>query len=317
VANGSVALLPAATVTVDVAEFDRATDAALADAGPETAGDAAARYAGPLLPDDLYEPWTEEPRDRLRLRHLELLRAAGRYEELVAADPLDEEAHLALVRDHLRQRRRQKALRSLDQMADLFRRELDVEPSPAAATLRRAAESMPVESAVLDPESAAAAAPPGRRRVPLPAQRNRLIGRGADLDEVAALLRPHRIVTITGPGGAGKSTLALALARRFQSNAASAGPEVILAELAPVRDEVGVTRAVAEAAGVQGEGAVETATLAVNLGPRPVLLVLDNCEHLLDASAHLVDAILDAGPRARILVTSREALRNTACLKPC
>ena len=70
-----------------------------------------------------------------------------------------------------------------------------------------------------------------------------------------------------------------------------------------------MTRAVAEAAGVQGEGAVRTAALAATLGPRPVLLVLDNCEHLLDASAALVDAILDAGAEARVLVTSREPLR--------
>ena len=310
VAGGAMSLLPEATVSVDVAEFERAADAALADGGPEAAGDAAARYAGTLLPDDLYESWTDEPRDRLRLRHLELLRVAGRYEELVAADPLDEEAHLELVRDHLRHRRRQTALRSLDRMAELFRRELSVEPSPAAAALRKAAESLPVESAVPDLRSAAASAPAGRGSAPLPAPRSRMIGRGADLEEVAALLRPHRIVTITGPGGAGKSTLALALARRFQSDGGKAtDTEVILAELAPVRDDAGVTRAVAEAAGVQGAGAVETATLAVNLGPRPVLLVLDNCEHLLDASAALVDAILDAGPRARVLVTSREALR--------
>ncbi len=309
VVDGGVSLLPSETVTVDVTEFDRATDAALDDAGPQAAADAAARYTGTLLPDDLYEPWTEEPRDRLQLRHLELLRAAGRYEQLVAADPLDEDAHLALVRDHLRQRRRQKALRSLDQMTELFRRELDVEPSPAAATLRRAAESMPAEADDPGAESVPAVAAPGRRGVPLPAPRTRLIGRADDLDAVAALLRPHRVVTISGPGGAGKSTLALALARRFQSDGESTGSEVILAELAPVRDAAGVTRAVAEAAGVQGEGAVETATLAVNLGPRPVLLVLDNCEHLLDASAALVDAILDAGQQARILVTSREALR--------
>ena len=82
------------------------------------------------------------------MRHLELLRAAGRYEELVAADPLDEDAQLALVRDHLRQGRRQSALRALDGMADLFRRELGVEPGPAAVALRRKAESLPVEEAV-------------------------------------------------------------------------------------------------------------------------------------------------------------------------
>jgi predicted ATPase len=84
---------------------------------------------------------------------------------------------------------------------------------------------------------------------------------------------------------------------------------VFLTELAPVRAGADVTRAVAEAGGVQGEGAVDTARLAANLGPRDVLLVLDNCEHLLDASATLVDAVLDAGPSARVLVTSREPLR--------
>ena len=117
-------------------------------------------------------------------------------------------------------------------------------------------------------------------------------------------------MTITGPGGAGKSSLALALGRRLQSDPGpGADPEVVLAELAPVRDAAGVTRAVAEAAGVQGEGALHPVSLAATLGSREVLLVLDNCEHLLDASAALVDAVLDAGPRARILVTSREPLR--------
>ena len=144
----------------------------------------------------------------------------------------------------------------------------------------------------------------------LPAARTRLIGRDPDLDALAGLLRRHRVVTITGPGGAGKSTLALAHARRVQAEGGPDGDvDVVLAELAPVRQGEAVTRAVAEAAGVQGEGAVHTAALAATLGPRPVLLVLDNCEHLLDASAALVDAILDAGAEARVLVTSREPLR--------
>jgi predicted ATPase/DNA-binding SARP family transcriptional activator len=312
--GGVVSLFPVADVTVDAAEFDRAAELARADGGPESAGDAAARYTGTLLPDDLYEPWTEEPRDRLRLRHLELLRAAGRYEELVAADPLDEEAQLALVRDHLREGRRQAALRSLDRMADLFRRELGVEPSPVALELRATAESqpvsLPVKPAFPEQRSKPPSRAPARGRSPLPPARNRLVGRDADLERVTALLGDHRVVTVTGPGGAGKSTLALAIARRLQSEEGkNADSEVVLAELAPVRDEEGVTRAVAEAAGVQGEGAVETASLATNLGPRAVLLVLDNCEHLLDASAALVDAILDAGDAARVLVTSREPLQ--------
>ncbi len=294
-ADGTVSLFPDAAVTVDVDAFDRAADAARADGGPEAAGAAAGRYTGTLLPEDLYEPWTEEPRERLRLRQLELLGTAGRYDELVAADPLDEEAQLALVRDHVRKGRRQSALRALDRMEELFRRELGVAPGPAALSLRAAAEALPVGSSA---------------HAPLPGPRHRLIGRAADLEAVTTLLGTHRVVTITGPGGAGKSTLALAVARDVQA-ARDAGPDtdVVLAELAPARDGREVTRTVAEAAGVQGEGAVRTHTLAASLGPRAVLLVLDNCEHLLDAAADLVDAVLDAGPRARVLVTSREPLR--------
>ena len=86
-AGGVVTLLPNAQVTVDVAEFDRAAQAARADGGPDAAAAASERYTGTLLPDDLYEPWTEEPRERLRLRRLDLLRTAGRWEELVAEDP--------------------------------------------------------------------------------------------------------------------------------------------------------------------------------------------------------------------------------------
>ncbi len=297
--GGSVALFPDAEVTLDVADFDRAADAALADGIPDAAEDAVARYTGTLLPDDLYEPWTEEARERLAFRRLELLRAAGRFEDLVALDPLDEEAYVGLVRTHVGAGRRQAALRALDRMAEVFDRELGVEPGPVAAALRAEAEALPVDPVV-----------PTRTvgpRAPLPAERTRLIGRAADLDAVAALLGEHRIVTITGPGGAGKSTLALALARRLQSD--GVGVEVILAELAPVGDGPGVVRAVAEAAGIEGTGSVQAAALAGNLAARELLLVLDNCEHLLDASAGLVDAVLDAGPRARILVTSREPLR--------
>jgi predicted ATPase/DNA-binding SARP family transcriptional activator len=308
-AGGAVTLFPDADVTLDVDEFDRAADAARDADSPDASARAASLYTGTLLPEDLYEPWTEEPRERLRLRHLDLLRAAGRYEDLVAAEPLDEEAHLLLVRERVRQGQRQPALRALDRMSDLFRRELGVDPGPEAAALRRTAESLPVEPVVPEQRSAPTSSPP-RAAGPLPAPRNRLIGRDADLAAVDALLRSHRVVTITGPGGAGKSTLALALARRVRAEPGpDGGTDVVLAELAPVRDEEEVTRAVAEAAGVQGEGAVRTAALAATLGPRAVLLVLDNCEHLLDAGAALVDAVLDAGPQARILVTSREPLR--------
>ncbi|HEX6151105.1 ATP-binding protein [Nocardioides sp.] len=311
VSQGVVALYPDEQVEVDVAGFERAVAAAREAGDPQSAAAAAALYPGPLLPEDLYEPWSEEARDLLRLRYREMLRAAGLFEALVADDPLDEDAQIDLARDLLRQGRRRDARQALDRMAEVLERELGVEPPEAAQRLREELEAaLPASS-----YDASDAAPPPTlpSGSALPAPRNRLIGRERDLDQVAALLRVHRVVTITGPGGAGKSTLAVAHARAVQAAAddlkGGSEVDVVLAELAPVHAASDVTRAVAEVVGVQGAGALEMSALAATLGPRAVLLVLDNCEHLLDESARLVDAILDAGDRARILVTSREPLR--------
>ncbi|RYP83515.1 hypothetical protein EKO23_18800 [Nocardioides guangzhouensis] len=297
--QGFLALFPGAELDVDVTAFERAAAAARRDGDRESARLAVAAYGGSLLPEDLYEPWTEERRESLRRQWLDLLPVAGHLEELVAADPLDEAAHLALVRDHVEAGRRQPALSALDRLTQVFAVELGTAPGPEAAELRRRAEGLPT---------------PGRgigevRRPTLPPPRTRLIGRAADLAMVTGLLGRHRVVTLTGPGGAGKSTLALAAARLVEAGSGDDVPDVVLVELAPVRDADGLTRAVAEAAGVQGAGAVHVQSLAATLGRREVLLLLDNCEHLLDASARLVDAVLDAGSGARVLVTSREPLR--------
>jgi len=306
-AGGAVSLFPDAELTLDVADFEQAVEAARAGGDARAAEDAVALYEGTLLPDDLYEPWAEEARERLHLRYREMLRLAHRYEDLAADDPLDEDAQLAMVRDLVLQGRRQDALRALDRMADLFERELGVPPSGAADALRAEAESIP-PGEVSEDASYVAATSPGRAT--LPAARTRLVGRERDLEEIDALLREHRVVTISGPGGAGKSTLALAHARRVEAATDVGEPvDVVLAELAAARDEADVTRTVAEAAGVQGSGAVDTSRLAATLGPRRVLLVLDNCEHLLDPSAALVDDLLDAGSEVRVLITSREPLR--------
>ncbi|MEO3859687.1 winged helix-turn-helix domain-containing protein [Acrocarpospora sp. B8E8] len=139
----------------------------------------------------------------------------------------------------------------------------------------------------------------------LPSARVEVIGRVEDIQALGRLLLGHRVVTISGPGGVGKSTLALELARRRVDEH---GPEVAFVELAPVHHASDLVRAVAEATGVEGAGAAEVAVLAANLAPRRLLLVLDNCEHLLEASAELVDRLLDAGPGIHVLTTSREPL---------
>jgi predicted ATPase/class 3 adenylate cyclase len=140
----------------------------------------------------------------------------------------------------------------------------------------------------------------------LPGQLTGFVGRERELAEVAGLLGAQRLVTLTGPGGVGKTRLALQAA----ADALEGYPDgVWLAELAPLADPALVPQAVAAAVGVREEPARPLlGTLADALRPKRLLLVLDNCEHLLDASARLADALLRACPRVHLLATSREAL---------
>jgi len=146
-------------------------------------------------------------------------------------------------------------------------------------------------------------APAGAIAAPLPSLRTELIGRAADLERVAEAVAEHRLVSIVGPGGAGKTTLALATAN---SVLVSFPAGVVFVELASVNDGGGIARAVAEAAGVEGAAASDVSSLAAHLARRPILLVLDNCEHLLDECADFIDDVLDAGSEATVLTTSRE-----------
>jgi len=139
--------------------------------------------------------------------------------------------------------------------------------------------------------------------IPLPV--SSFIGRGSELEQTAAVLGESRVVTLTGAGGVGKTRLALQtpaqMARRFADG-------TWLAELAPVRDAAGVDDAVAAVFSVAaraGQGAREA--LVEFLHAKELLLVLDNCEHLLAAAAALAQVLAQSCPRLAILATSREA----------
>jgi predicted ATPase/DNA-binding CsgD family transcriptional regulator len=140
-----------------------------------------------------------------------------------------------------------------------------------------------------------------------PAVRTSFIGRAGPVRELAVLLGEHQLVTVTGPGGSGKTRLACEVARqvagRFEDG-------VWLAELAPVRDPEQVPAVVAAALGVReqpGVSAVEA--VARVLARLQLLLVLDNCEHVIEAAAGLCAALLVSCDDLRVLATSREALR--------
>jgi predicted ATPase len=140
----------------------------------------------------------------------------------------------------------------------------------------------------------------------LPVQVTGFVGRERELAEVARLVAAQRLVTLTGPGGTGKTRLALQAAAAVLD----AYPDgVWLAELGALADPGNVPQAVAAAVGVREEpGRPLLATLTDALKPRRLLLVLDNCEHLVDACARLADALLRACPQVHLLATSREAL---------
>jgi predicted ATPase/DNA-binding CsgD family transcriptional regulator len=140
-----------------------------------------------------------------------------------------------------------------------------------------------------------------------PAVLTSFVGRAGAVDEIAGMLAQHRLVTVTGPGGAGKTRLADAVAEQVAGRFADG---VWLAELAAVRDPAQVAAAVAAALGVGGLPAVAAAdALTHALARRQLLLVLDNCEHVIGAAAELCGRLLLGADDVRILATSREPLR--------
>lgn len=152
------------------------------------------------------------------------------------------------------------------------------------------------------PERRAAKAVPNN----LPLQLTTFVGRGREKSEVARLLASSRLLTLMGAGGAGKTRLALAVA----SEVLEQFPDgAWLVELAPLADPALVTRAAAAVLGVadQGEGAL-LPLLVESLRSRRLLLVLDNCEHLIAAASQFAEALLRSCPDVRLLATSREAL---------
>jgi predicted ATPase/DNA-binding winged helix-turn-helix (wHTH) protein len=144
-----------------------------------------------------------------------------------------------------------------------------------------------------------------RARSALPRLRNAPIGRDGDIDRVIERIRHAALVTITGSGGIGKTTVALAVADRLQAEYIDG---VVFVDLSSVPPHTDVTRAVADAAGVEGAASESIESLADHLAIRPLLLVLDNCEHVLGRTAEFVDRMLEQGQTVHILATSREPL---------
>jgi len=159
----------------------------------------------------------------------------------------------------------------------------------------------------LEQEMAALGPSDGDRPFFLPADASSFIGRRRELDELIALLPNARVLTLAGTGGVGKTRMALELARRA---AASYSDGAALVELSAVTDGELVADALAAALDVHAlSGQQVLDAVADYLVPRSLLLVVDNCEHVVEAAAEMVDTLLRRAPALRILATSRAPLR--------
>jgi predicted ATPase len=285
---------------VDVDAFEAAAARARADRDPRGYERALGLYGGELLPEDRYEAWADGRRAALAELHtalcLELAELQGdapaavvSLQRALVADPLAEPAHRALMRVYARTGRRQEALAQYQLLRQALDAELAAEPDPATRALYQQLLA------------------PAARAGNLPRQLTSFVGRERERADIAALLGRIRLVTLTGPGGCGKTRLALEVA-------ADAAPRVAdgawFVDLAGLSDPALVAQAAALAVGVPipaARSALEA--LVAHLAPREALIVLDNCEHLIDACARLAEEVLRAGPGVRVLATSREPLR--------
>ena len=247
-------------------------------------------------PDSVEVPQLEELREAALEARVDEDLAAGRHTELIgeleqriAEHPLRERAYAQLMLALARSGRQADALAVYRRARTTLVDELGIEPGQQLRELERQVLAQDVER---------------QATTTIPAPPTPTIGRERDLERLEALLATHRLVTIVGPGGVGKTRLAIEVARRH--------PQATFVSLAAVARAEDVPEAVMRARGITpmpGEDPV--AALTRRLERERVLMVLDNCEHVLDAAA-LIPPMLAAAPGLRILATSREASRLQA-----
>ncbi len=311
--NGSLILGQEGFVWVDAEAFGEAAIAARRAKVPSAYEVAIEQYAGELLPGDRKEAWTQTRREELRRQYLTLLldlatlyegreecqRGIGVLRRALSEDPSREETHAALMRLYAHCGRRREAVLQYELLAETLTREPGAETRRLYERIR--AGSFPQESAGADGRELEAA---GQHN--LPASSTSFVGREREIAEARRMLSMTRLLTLTGAGGSGKTRLAVEAARGL----AGAYPDgVWMAELAPLSEPGLVPQAVSHALGIREQpGRPLLGTLTEALRDKELLLVMDNCEHLIQTSTSLAETLLSSCPRLRILATSREPL---------
>lgn len=304
---------------IDAARFEQLFERARDSSGPEAVSALAA--ALDLWRGAAFGEFAELPGVRGESLRLDELRLVA-TEEWIAARLADGESSAlvadleSLVVDHpLRERfwlqlmlalhgsgRQGEALRRADRFRRILGDELGLSPSAGFQAIEA---SIVADEPRRPPQPADHQAPAATQRA-VPHDTTSLIGRDGDVGRILEAVRPGSVVTVSGPGGIGKTRVALRVADaasdRFEQG-------VAVVELARVREPSAVVEIVAEALDLQrGQQRSLTDTVADYLAGQEVLLVLDNCEHVIDSVAELVDRLRRSSLRAAVLATSREPL---------
>ncbi|MCV2489982.1 tetratricopeptide repeat protein [Geodermatophilus sp. YIM 151500] len=322
-------LLDVSPVAVDSTRFARLVRGA--DADPERAlrslDDALRLWRGDPLADAAHLPWAvpfvtelDELRVQAQERRLACLLELGRHADVVpeaqglaAAHPLREGLHASLMLALYRSGRQGEALAVGAALRRALAAELGLDPDAAVVDLERRilahdpglAAPRPAAPAAPAPSGRAAEDPEGGRRGRPPRALTSLVGRGEEVAAVARLLDRAGLVTLTGPGGTGKTRLAIAVLERRHG-------AVWFADLAGVCDDAAVAGAVAGATGAPtAPGTDVVAAVVTHLGDRTGTLVLDTCEHVVRGAATVAAAVLRGCPSVRLLATSRRPLGVT------
>jgi DNA-binding SARP family transcriptional activator len=319
--DGSLVLCPGGDLWVDVGAFEEAATTARRSRDPAAYSATLGLYAGELLPEDRYEGWAEGRRNELRQLYLALLIELAELHEgreehtpAIAAlgkatseEPTLEEAHASLMRLHALSGRLEQALAQYERLREALQSAIGTRPGESTRRLREEIAAGKLSPAPLGDPTPEESANVGKHNLPVP--RNSFVGREREMVDVKRALAMTRVLTLTGAGGSGKTRLALEVARELLG---SYPDGVWLVELAPLSEEGLVAQAVANAIGVEERpGESLTDTLVEALADKEMLLVLDNCEHVVDVAARLVDTLLASCSRLRVLDTSREPLAVT------
>jgi predicted ATPase/DNA-binding SARP family transcriptional activator len=328
--EGAGYLLNAGPNDVDIHCFARLIDTARRTGEAQTAIDAYEQalslWRGDPLVDFAGEPWTTVEAARLNELRLaavaeraERMLTLGRYEQVaadlepvVATAPTRERLVGQLMTALFNAGRQAEALDVYGRTRQLLADELGIDPS---RELRQVMEAILRQDPSATPATATHRPPRQTKAVSaqdlgnLPLRSTSFVGRAEELARTAELLASARLVTLAGPGGAGKTALGIEAARAAQPKFRDGA---VFVRLAAVSERDMLPHAVADALGVTIEGGTAAHRprdlLVAQLRTSNILLVLDNCEHLIEPVASLVETILGRCPDVQILATSREAL---------